>query len=77
MSNEIGTCRTPISTINAWTPKFSSTSTAQTSRIEAKTVVERFVNQFVCRFGAPDNLHTDQGRNFESALRKCVNSWAL
>eukprot|EP00731_Ephydatia_muelleri_P005783 Em0003g31a len=27
---------------------------------------------FVCRFGAPDALHTDQGRNFESVLLKEV-----
>ena len=27
-----------------------------------------FVNEFVCRFGVPESLHTDQGRNFESAV---------
>ena len=27
-----------------------------------------FAYNFVCRFGAPDYLHTDQGRNFESNL---------
>ena len=26
------------------------------------------IERSICRFGAPDMLHTDQGRNFESAL---------
>ena len=38
------------------------------SNMEAHTVAELFVYNFVCRFGAPDYLHTDQGRNFESIL---------
>ncbi|KAL5517079.1 hypothetical protein EMCRGX_G002548 [Ephydatia muelleri] len=29
-----------------------------------------FVNEFVCRFGVPESLHTDLGKNFESALIK-------
>jgi len=32
----------------------------------AKTVAEIFVNQVVSRFGVPSELHTDQGRNFDS-----------
>ena len=38
--------------------------------MEAITVARIFVNEFICRFGAPEQLHTDQGRNFESALLK-------
>ena len=38
--------------------------------MEAPTVAQIFVNQFVCRFGSPQYLHTDQGRNFESCLLK-------
>ena len=38
------------------------------SNMEAHTVAKLFVYNFVCRFGAPDYLHTDQGRNFESNL---------
>ena len=40
--------------------------------MEAKTVADLFVHQFVSRFGVPDTLHTDQGRNFESSLLKEV-----
>ena len=40
--------------------------------MEAKTIANVFVSHFVSRFGAPDVLHTDQGRNFESALFKEV-----
>ena len=36
--------------------------------MEASTVASLFVHNFVCRFGAPNFLHTDQGRNFESTL---------
>jgi len=36
--------------------------------MEAQTVAKLFVHHFVCRFGAPDYLHTDQGSNFESIL---------
>ncbi len=35
---------------------------------EAQTVAKPFVNQFVSRFGTPLQLHSDQGRNFESRL---------
>ena len=38
--------------------------------MEAITVARIFVNEFICRFGVPEQLHTDQGRNFESALLK-------
>ena len=40
--------------------------------IEAEKVAEVFVHQFVCRFGTPNILHTDQGRNFDSALVKAM-----
>ena len=40
------------------------------SNMEAQTVARLFVNHFVTRFGSPEYLHTDQGRNFESALVK-------
>ena len=36
--------------------------------MEAHTVANLLVYHFICRFGAPDYLHTDQGRNFESSL---------
>ncbi|KMQ83432.1 integrase core domain protein, partial [Lasius niger] len=36
--------------------------------IRAKTVAEVFVNQFVSRHGVPVEIHTDQGKNFESQL---------
>jgi len=35
---------------------------------EAKTVADVFVKNWVCRFGVPIELHSDQGRNFESAI---------
>ena len=38
--------------------------------MEAATIARIFVNEFVCRFGIPKQLHTDQGRNFESSLIK-------
>ena len=37
------------------------------SDMEATTVA-KCLYDFICRFGALDMLHTDQGRNFESAL---------
>lgn len=37
---------------------------------EAETVAKVFVEQFFTRFGVPLQLHTDQGRNFESKLFK-------
>ena len=39
---------------------------------EAETVAKIFVEEFVCRFGVPKELHTDQGSNFESNLMKEV-----
>ena len=35
---------------------------------QATTVAEVLVNQFFCRFGVPMELHSDQGRNFESII---------
>ena len=35
---------------------------------EAKTVALVLLDEFICRFGAPAFIHTDQGRNFESSL---------
>ena len=37
---------------------------------EAVTIAEVFVNEFICRYGTPLQVHTDQGRNFESRLFK-------
>jgi transposase InsO family protein len=35
---------------------------------EASTVAETLVANFSCRFGIPRELHSDQGRNFESHM---------
>ena len=35
---------------------------------EARTIAELLVHEFISRFGVPLLIHTDQGRNFESAL---------
>ena len=35
---------------------------------QAETVASKLVEEFVCRFGVPNELHSDQGRNFESAV---------
>ena len=39
-------------------------------RQDTETVAEVLVNEFVCRFGVPLELHSDQGTNFESAVFK-------
>ena len=35
---------------------------------QAETVATKVVQEFVCRFGVPLELHSDQGRNFESTV---------
>ena len=35
---------------------------------EASTVADVLVSNFFCRFGVPMELHSNQGRNFESRL---------
>lgn len=35
---------------------------------ESATVAKFLVNEFVCRFGTPLQIHTDQGSNFESRM---------
>ena len=37
---------------------------------EAKTVAEKLVDEVISRFGAPERINTDQGRNFEAHLFK-------
>ena len=34
----------------------------------ALTVADKIVNEFICRFGVPKQIHSDQGREFESEL---------
>ncbi|VDI83088.1 Hypothetical predicted protein [Mytilus galloprovincialis] len=34
----------------------------------AQAVADKLVTEFICRFGAPTRIHTDQGREFESNL---------
>lgn len=36
--------------------------------IKANTVAEAFVSQIVSRHGVPSEIHTDQGKNFESKI---------
>ncbi|CAC5405926.1 unnamed protein product [Mytilus coruscus] len=38
--------------------------------METKTIIDNFANNFVCIFGVPRQIHTNQGRQFESALFK-------
>jgi hypothetical protein len=38
--------------------------------MEATTIANLLVNEFICKFGVPEYLHTDQGRNFEASLIK-------
>ena len=41
---------------------------------EAETIARALVDNFFSRFGVPDELHSDQGRNFESKVfRACCN----
>ena len=35
---------------------------------EASTIAELLVKEVICRFGVPQLIHSDQGRNFESVL---------
>jgi hypothetical protein len=37
---------------------------------EASTIAETLVTNFFCRSGIPRELHSDQGRNFESQLQE-------
>jgi len=39
---------------------------------EATTVAEKLVSEFVCRFGVPREIHSDQGSNFESKVMTAV-----
>ena len=39
---------------------------------EAVTIASKLVNEFITRFGVPRQIHTDQGRSFESKLFKAV-----
>lgn len=38
----------------------------------ALTVADRLVIEFICKYGCPEQIHTDQGREFESDLFKTV-----
>ena len=34
----------------------------------AKTCAEKILNEVIARFGCPHDLHSDQGRNYESQI---------
>ena len=44
------------------------------SDMSADTVAHTFFSNWVARFGCPDVVTTDQGRNFESQLMSCLNN---
>jgi hypothetical protein len=39
----------------------------------AQTVADVLITEFICRFGTPRRIHTDQGREFESNLFSELN----
>ena len=41
---------------------------------QAETVAKTFVHEFVCRYGAPLELHSDQGRNFECPVPRSLSA---
>ena len=45
-----------------WTESFSMPN------MEAVTVAKVLVNEMISRFGFPDKIHSDEGRQFESML---------
>ena len=47
--------------------------------MEACTVAKVLVEEVLCRFGIPQIIHSDQGRQFEkqTSSRKCANCWTL
>ena len=36
--------------------------------MEALSIAKVLVSEFICHFGVPDSIHTDQGKNFEAKL---------
>jgi transposase InsO family protein len=45
---------------------------------EAATVVKALVSEWFVRYGVPERIHSDQGRNFESALvRELCNMYGI
>ena len=41
---------------------------------EARTIAQTLVDEWVCRYGVMQRLHTDQGRNFESDVFKEITN---
>ena len=41
---------------------------------EARTIAQKLVGDWVCRYGVMQRLHTDQGRNFESDVFKEITN---
>ena len=41
---------------------------------KAKTIAKKFVEEFICRFGAPYSILSDQGSDFESHVFKEMNA---
>ena len=45
--------------------------------MESTTVVKILVQDFICCYGTPEQIHTDQGRNFEATLIKEIAMFTL
>ena len=41
---------------------------------ESVTISKAFIDNFICKFGTPLQIYSDQGRNFESELFKEICS---
>ena len=55
-----------ILVISDWFTKW--TESVAISDMETKTVARAFIDNFLCRYGAPLQIYSDQGRCFESKL---------
>ena len=36
--------------------------------MEALSIANVLISEFICHFGVPDSIHTDQGKNFEAKV---------
>lgn len=67
-SNGYSYCLTCIDRFTSWAEAYPI------SDMTAETIVSTFYNNWICRFGTPLRIITDQGRQFESSLFKSLST---